>query len=251
MITGTPAFFDGRQGVQGLPPLAARLSTTFSDPRFDNPRAPQIRLPGFDLERLVQVGVRVRDIFADGSPQQARVRELVDDAFLADMATAVAGRLGGQVGIVPRLYLRKLIGEVLDLVELYPGLSSARTRRISPCRGNDGRRAARRRPRQRRSRRTTSRYDSCSRPEAAVTAGFAMLHPVIRHHIANTLGWNDLRALQQDAVAPVLEGTDALLIAPTAGGKTEAAIFPLLSAMAERGWLDVSVSVSLPAQGAV
>jgi len=26
----------------------------------------------------------------------------------------------GQVGIVPRLYLRKLIAEVLDLVELYP-----------------------------------------------------------------------------------------------------------------------------------
>lgn len=120
MVTGTPAFFDGRQGVQGLPPLAARLSTTFSDPRFDNPRAPQIRLPGFDLERLVQVGVRVRDIFADGSPQQARVRELIDDAFLADLASAVAGRLGGQVGIVPRLYLRKLIAEVLDLVELYP-----------------------------------------------------------------------------------------------------------------------------------
>jgi len=120
MITGTPAFFDGRQGVQGLPPLAARLSTDFSDPRFDNPRAPQIRLPAFDLARLVEVGVRVRDIFAEGSPAEARVRELADDAFLADLALAVAGRLGGQVGIVPRLYLRKLIGEVLDRIELFP-----------------------------------------------------------------------------------------------------------------------------------
>jgi len=120
MITGTPAFFDGRQGVQGLPPLAARLATTFADPRFDNPRAPQIRLPAFDLERLVEVGSRVRDVFADGSPAADRVRDLVDDALLADLAVAVAGRLGGQVGIVPRLYLRKLVAEVLDLVELYP-----------------------------------------------------------------------------------------------------------------------------------
>jgi hypothetical protein len=120
MITGTPAFFDGRQGVQGLPPLAARLATTFADPRFDNPRAPQIRLPAFDLDRLVEVGTRVRDIFADGSTAKDRVRQFVDDALLSDLATAVAGPLGGQVGIAPRLYLRKLIAEVLDLVELYP-----------------------------------------------------------------------------------------------------------------------------------
>lgn len=120
MITGTPAFFEGRQGVPGLPPLAARLATTFADPRFDNPRAPQIRLPAFDLDRLLEVGMRVRDIFADGSTAADRVHDLVDDALLADLAGAVAGPLGGQVGIAPRLYLRKLIAEVLDLVELYP-----------------------------------------------------------------------------------------------------------------------------------
>jgi len=79
-----------------------------------------------------------------------------------------------------------------------------------------------------------------------MTTGSGMLHPVIRHHIANTLGWNDLRALQQDAVAPVLAGTDALLIAPTAAGKTEAAIFPLLTGMAEHRWLDVSVLYLCP-----
>ena len=79
-----------------------------------------------------------------------------------------------------------------------------------------------------------------------MTTAFGMLHPVIQHHIANTLGWNDLRALQQDAVAPVLDGTDALLIAPTAGGKTEAAIFPLLTGMAERGRMDVSVLYNCP-----
>src|SRR5690606_12085218 len=51
LITGTPAFYDGPQGIQRLAPLAQRLQVDFTtDPRFDNPRAPQIRLPNFDLE---------------------------------------------------------------------------------------------------------------------------------------------------------------------------------------------------------
>ena len=42
---------DLTQGVQRLPPLAQRLHVEFAtDARFDNPRAVQIRLPGFDLE---------------------------------------------------------------------------------------------------------------------------------------------------------------------------------------------------------
>ena len=48
LVTGTSAFFDGPQGVQRLPPLAQRMHTDFAtDARFDNPRAVQIRLPGF------------------------------------------------------------------------------------------------------------------------------------------------------------------------------------------------------------
>src|SRR3546814_17850288 len=53
MITGTPAFFDGPQGVQRSPPLAQRLHVEFArDPRFDNQRAVQIRLQPFDFARL-------------------------------------------------------------------------------------------------------------------------------------------------------------------------------------------------------
>ena len=64
VITGTPAFFDGPSGVPRLPPLAARLATDFTgNPRFDNPRAVQIRLSGFDQPHLVELGVRVRDLF--------------------------------------------------------------------------------------------------------------------------------------------------------------------------------------------
>ena len=49
------------------------------------------------------------------------------------------------------------------------------------------------------------------------------LHPTLAYHVVNTLGWTTLRPLQRDAIGPVLRGDDALLLAPTAGGKTEAA----------------------------
>jgi ATP-dependent helicase Lhr and Lhr-like helicase len=60
------------------------------------------------------------------------------------------------------------------------------------------------------------------------------LHPVLLHHVVNTLGWPSLRPLQEAAIDPLLDGVNALLLAPTAGGKTEAATFPLLSAMPPR-----------------
>jgi hypothetical protein len=120
LVTGTPAFFDGRQGVQLLPPLAQRLHTDFTaDSRFDNPRAPQIRLLGFDHDRLVELGARVRDLFASGSSTPERIRSVVDDGYLSTLASAVAGGLGGRVGVAPRLFLRKLVADVLDRVEQF------------------------------------------------------------------------------------------------------------------------------------
>lgn len=72
------------------------------------------------------------------------------------------------------------------------------------------------------------------------------LHPIVLHHIANTLGWPDLRPLQKAAVHPLMDGTDALLLAPTASGKTEAAAFPLLSKMAQARWTGTSVLYVCP-----
>lgn len=121
LITGTPAFFDGRMGVQSLPPLAQRLATDFStDARFDNPRAPQIRLTGFDLERLVEVGVRVRDVYANGANESQRIRKMVDDSYIRDLATALGGQLGIVAGISPRVFLKKLVADVLDRVDQFP-----------------------------------------------------------------------------------------------------------------------------------
>lgn len=75
---------------------------------------------------------------------------------------------------------------------------------------------------------------------------FDRLHPVLQHHVVNTLGWNELRPLQSEAVVPVVSGLDALLLAPTAGGKTEAALFPLLTRMVEDRWQGTSVLYVCP-----
>ncbi len=120
VITGTPAFYDGTSGVTRLPPLAQRLATDFAtDARFDNPRAVQLRLPGFDLPALGSLGRKVRDLFAGGSDAPERVRGTVDDAYIAELATAITGSLGGKVGVAPRVFLKKLVGDVLDRVDQY------------------------------------------------------------------------------------------------------------------------------------
>lgn len=75
---------------------------------------------------------------------------------------------------------------------------------------------------------------------------FDQLHPGLQYHLANTLRWNGLRPTQADAVEPILAGRDALVLAPTAGGKTEAAVFPLLSRMAGEDWQGVSVLYVCP-----
>ena len=121
VVTGTPAFFDGPQGVQRLAPLAQRLHVDFgTDRRFDNPRAVQIRLAPFDHSSLLAVGRRVRDIYSEGRSHETRLRAMVNDSYIDALARAVAGGLGGKVGVAPRLFLKKLVADVLDRVDLHP-----------------------------------------------------------------------------------------------------------------------------------
>ncbi|MFF3456052.1 BREX system ATP-binding protein BrxD [Streptomyces sp. NPDC002730] len=120
VITGTPAFYDGQQGVQRLAPLAQRLATDFTtDPRFDNPRAVQVRLPGFTLDSLMGLGITIRDLYASGATAPERIKAVADDTYIADLARAVGGALGGKVGVAPRLFLKKLVGDVLDRIDQF------------------------------------------------------------------------------------------------------------------------------------
>jgi len=117
VITETPAFFDGPQGIRRSKPLADRLQTDFSgDTRFFNPRAPQIWLTAFDQSRLIAVGQRVRDLYVSKVPE--RIKQRADDALVETIARAITGQLGDKVGIAPRLLLRRLI-DVLHPIEAH------------------------------------------------------------------------------------------------------------------------------------
>lgn len=67
-------------------------------------------------------------------------------------------------------------------------------------------------------------------------SAFDRLHPALRHHIVNSLCWQALRPVQEMAIDAVLDGANLLVLAPTAGGKTEAVFFPLISEALVRPW---------------
>ncbi len=67
-------------------------------------------------------------------------------------------------------------------------------------------------------------------------SAFDRLDPLVQHHIVNSLGWRSIRPLQESSIGPVLDGKHCLLLAPTAGGKTEAAMFPIFSRMIREEW---------------
>ena len=75
---------------------------------------------------------------------------------------------------------------------------------------------------------------------------FEQLHPSLQYHVVNTLGWSTLRPTQVAAIAPIHAGAHCLLLAPTAGGKTEAAAIPILSKMLSESWAGTSVLYICP-----
>lgn len=127
VITGTHAFFEGPQGVKRLAPLSQRLHVDFNtDVRFDNPRAVQIRLNGFTQDSLVELGCRVRDIYCEGTSHEDRIRSHANDDYIRKLADAVSGSFGGKVGITPRIFLKKLVADVLDRLDQFPSFDPTR-----------------------------------------------------------------------------------------------------------------------------
>jgi hypothetical protein len=78
-----------------------------------------VRLVGFDLPALSSLGRKVRDLYVEGRPARDRILRMADDAYVEDLVQAVAGQLGGKVGVAPRVFLRKLIGDVLDRIDQF------------------------------------------------------------------------------------------------------------------------------------
>lgn len=75
---------------------------------------------------------------------------------------------------------------------------------------------------------------------------FELLHPSLQHHIVNSLRWSTLRPFQEEAIPFVLNGEHLLILAPTAGGKTEAAILPILSRILTEDWRGLSTLYICP-----
>jgi ATP-dependent Lhr-like helicase len=65
--------------------------------------------------------------------------------------------------------------------------------------------------------------------EHTVASVFPRLHPRLQTAIVHRLGWQSLRPVQDEAGHALLDGHNAVVLAPTAGGKTEASVFPTLS----------------------
>lgn len=63
---------------------------------------------------------------------------------------------------------------------------------------------------------------------------FARFPPRLQEAIVSRLGWTALRPVQELAGEAILDGKNAVVLAPTAGGKTEASMFPALANLMER-----------------
>jgi ATP-dependent Lhr-like helicase len=65
-------------------------------------------------------------------------------------------------------------------------------------------------------------------------SAFARFPPRLQEAIVSRLGWTALRPVQELAGEAILAGKNAVVLAPTAGGKTEASMFPALAGLMAR-----------------
>ncbi|SEJ17561.1 ATP-dependent helicase Lhr and Lhr-like helicase [Deinococcus reticulitermitis] len=72
-------------------------------------------------------------------------------------------------------------------------------------------------------------------------SALTLLTPQLRHGITDVLRWSGLRPVQEASIPPVLAGVNVVILAPTAGGKTEAAFLPALDVVLREGLPGVSV----------
>ena len=113
LFTGTPEFFDTRHGVAGLEPLHRRISFS-KQGSFASLRQPQLELTPFDAERLRSVAMRLRELYPSGS--RSVLEERVSRDFIDRLVAEVTKGFRGDVGVVPRQFLREFVTQ-LDLVE--------------------------------------------------------------------------------------------------------------------------------------
>jgi hypothetical protein len=122
VFTGTPEFFDTRQGVAGLAPLHDRIRF-LKQGRFASLRQAQLELTPFSADRLRAVAVRLRDLYP--STDAHRLEAMISDAFIDRLVAEVTAGFKGDVGIVPRQFLREFVTQ-MDLVDEHADYDPAR-----------------------------------------------------------------------------------------------------------------------------
>ena len=116
LFTGTPDFFDSRQGVAGLPPLDDRIRF-MKQGRFASLRQAQLELRPFDAERLRNVAMALRELYPARDRQ--RLEEQISSEFVDLLVAEVTRGFKGDVGVVPRQFLREFVN-TMDTVEQEP-----------------------------------------------------------------------------------------------------------------------------------
>lgn len=64
---------------------------------------------------------------------------------------------------------------------------------------------------------------------------FTSLHESLQTVLSQRLGWTELREVQERSYHAISTGSDVLVIAPTAGGKSEAALIPVIDDLLKEG----------------
>ena len=113
VVTGTPEFYDTRHGVAGLAPLHDRIRF-LKQGRFASLRQAQLELTPFDAERLRAVAVRLRELYP--ARDRARLESRISTVFIERLVAQVTAGFKGDVGVVPRQFLREFVTQ-MDLVE--------------------------------------------------------------------------------------------------------------------------------------
>jgi hypothetical protein len=113
VFTGTPEFFDTRHGVAGLAPLHDRIRF-LKQGRFASLRQAQLELMPFDAERLRSVALRLRELFP--AAERGALDRKVSTEFIDRLVARVTAGFNGDVGVVPRQFLREFVTQ-MDLVE--------------------------------------------------------------------------------------------------------------------------------------
>jgi hypothetical protein len=121
LFTGTPEFFDTRRGVAGLEPLHERIRF-IKQGNFASSRQPQLELHPFDEERLRDVALKLRELYP--TQDRYRLEQKITVDFIEKLVASVVEGFRGDVGVVPRQFLRSFVNE-MDLVEEHPGYDPA------------------------------------------------------------------------------------------------------------------------------